>query len=88
MTVGYADAWSGPPRGSGRFGSCSRRVGARVALVRAEADRPLRRPVELRERRRLRRELADDNVAATAGELVNFSPVQRLLAGQACALQT
>jgi hypothetical protein len=61
---------------------------ARVALVRAEADRPLRRCVELRERRRLRMELADDDVAAIADELVNFSPVQRLLAGQACALQT
>jgi hypothetical protein len=82
------NAWSGPPQGSGRFGSCSRRVGARVALVRDEADRPLRRRVEVREGRRLRMELADDNVAAIADELVNFSPVQRLLADQACAFQT
>jgi hypothetical protein len=31
--------------------------------------------------------LADDDVAAIADELVNFSPVQRLLADQACAFQ-
>jgi hypothetical protein len=53
-----------------------------------EADRPLRRRVEVREGSRLRMELADDNVAAIADALVNFSPVQRLLADQACAFQT
>jgi hypothetical protein len=56
--------------------------------VRDEADRPLRRGVEVREGRWLQMELADDNIAALADELVNLSPVQRLIAGQACALQT
>jgi exodeoxyribonuclease VII large subunit len=40
------------------------------ALVRDEADKPLRRRMEVSEGQRLKIEFADGNVAATAGERV------------------